>query len=63
MNLNLSQERAARVKKYLVKKGCNPERIETVGKGASEPVSENETTEGRQKNRRVTIRFIEKIRN
>ena len=63
VNLNLSQERAARVKKYLVKKGCNPERIETVGKGASEPVSENETTEGRQKNRRVTIRFIEKIRN
>ena len=61
INLDLSQKRADQVKKYLVKKGCNPERIETVGKGALEPISENESNEGRQKNRRVTIRFVEKI--
>ena len=61
INLDLSQKRADQVKKYLVKKGCNPERIETVGKGALEPISDNESNEGRQKNRRVTIRFVEKI--
>jgi outer membrane protein OmpA-like peptidoglycan-associated protein len=30
-----------------------PERLVTLGRGKQEPIAENETPEGRQKNRRV----------
>ncbi|NNF39609.1 MAG: OmpA family protein [Gemmatimonadetes bacterium] len=54
-NLALSAERAAAVKAYLVEHGVEPELIETVGRGESEPVGDNGTDEGRQANRRVVI--------
>jgi outer membrane protein OmpA-like peptidoglycan-associated protein len=53
-NLDLYKRRAAAVKNYLVKEfGIDAARIETDGKGQTEPVAPNNTTEGKAKNRRV----------
>jgi len=53
-NLSLSQKRAAAVKKYLVSNyGVTDARINTDGKGASEPVAPNTSSDGKAKNRRV----------
>jgi outer membrane protein OmpA-like peptidoglycan-associated protein len=52
-NQKLSEGRANAVKKDLIKRGIDPDRIETEGKGESEPVDTNDTEEGRQNNRRV----------
>ncbi len=52
-NLKLSKDRAESVKAYLVSQGANPSRIEATGYGAAQPIAENKTAEGRQKNRRV----------
>tara|TARA_A100000171_G_C2139463_1_gene153552 strand:- start:1015 stop:2313 length:1299 start_codon:yes stop_codon:yes gene_type:complete len=53
-NLKLSQERANSVKQVLVQTyGIASSRIQTNGKGASEPIATNNTTAGKSKNRRV----------
>jgi OmpA-OmpF porin, OOP family len=57
MNLNLSANRAAFVKAELAKKGIAPEKIESIGKGPDEPIADNNTMEGKAKNRRVTIQL------
>ncbi len=56
-NLVLSQERAEAVKDYLVKRGIASERIETQFFGSLKPIANNETEEGRQKNRRVEMKI------
>lgn len=53
LNLKLSKDRAESVKAYLVSKGANPSRIEAVGYGPTQPIADNNTEEGKQKNRRV----------
>lgn len=56
MNLSLSQERADAVKAYLLANmSIDPPRIEAVGYGESKPIANNETAEGRAKNRRIDI--------
>ena len=57
-NLELSMKRAAATKAYLVSKGVNANRLEVAGKGDKEPVADNATPEGRQKNRRVDFSII-----
>ena len=52
----LSEQRAASVKTYLVSKGISSDRIEVEGIGSSMPISDNNTTAGRTKNRRVDIK-------
>lgn len=52
-NLNLSRERAAAVRTYLVEKGIAPERLVSEGFGESRPVDPRETAEAWEKNRRV----------
>ncbi len=53
-NLDLSKRRAAAVKACLDKDfGIAAARIETDGKGQTEPLAPNNTTEGKAKNRRV----------
>jgi outer membrane protein OmpA-like peptidoglycan-associated protein len=53
-NLDLSKRRAASVKNVLGKEfGIDASRIETDGKGESEPVAPNTTSEGKAANRRV----------
>lgn len=56
-NRDLSQRRAAAVKRFLVDAGVDGERIDAVGFGESEPVADNTTTEGRAMNRRVEFRL------
>ncbi len=56
-NQALSERRAAAVKNYLVSKGVPASKITTIGKGETQPVATNKTSEGRQKNRRVDIEF------
>lgn len=58
-NMELSEKRADAVKKFLQEEfEIQSERIETSGKGESEPIAENTTSEGKAKNRRVE--FIKK---
>ncbi len=53
-NIMLSQERAQSVKNILVSQfGINEDRLQTEGKGESEPIADNTTTEGKANNRRV----------
>lgn len=54
-NLDLSQRRADNFKKILVGKGIDGSRIETVGKGDTEPIDTNKTKEGRARNRRIEV--------
>lgn len=56
-NEALSKARAEAVKVYLVEKGVSADRITTNGFGSSKPIADNNTTEGRAKNRRVEIFF------
>jgi OmpA-OmpF porin, OOP family len=57
-NLKLSQARAESVKNYLLKKGVSAARLKAKGYGASQPVSDNDSEEGRQKNRRTEVRLV-----
>jgi outer membrane protein OmpA-like peptidoglycan-associated protein len=52
-NLNLSNQRAASVKAYLVGKGLSAARFTTSGLGIADPIATNDTPEGRSQNRRV----------
>jgi flagellar motor protein MotB len=54
-NDSLSAQRAAAVKEYLVAQGVPPERIATLGRGESDPVADNDSDVGRQRNRRVEL--------
>lgn len=56
----LSRARARAVQDYLIKKGIPVKRTETIGMGKRAPIADNETEEGRAKNRRVEIE-IDKI--
>ena len=57
-NQKLSEGRAASVKNEMVKRGIKAERIQTEGRGESEPIDTNDTEEGRQNNRRVVIQVL-----
>lgn len=56
-NKELSQRRADAVKSYLVSKGIASERLTTIGFGSEQPISDNETEDGRRMNRRVVFRI------
>ncbi|MFT6877545.1 MAG: OOP family OmpA-OmpF porin [Granulosicoccus sp.] len=56
-NIDLSRERAFAVRQALVSSGVLASRISTQGFGESLPVANNNTSTGRQKNRRVEIIF------
>ena len=56
-NLGLSQRRAETVRRYLVEKGVtNP--LTVHGYGKSEPIADNGTEAGRNRNRRVVLRIL-----
>ena len=57
-NRNLSQKRANRVRDYLVRSGIDTDRLSPVGKGEVNFIASNDTSEGRQKNRRVELVFF-----
>jgi outer membrane protein OmpA-like peptidoglycan-associated protein len=60
MNQQLSINRAQAIKNYLIKKGIPQKQIIATGRGENEPISENETENGRKLNRRVEI-FVKSI--
>jgi outer membrane protein OmpA-like peptidoglycan-associated protein len=56
-NLKLSDRRAKSVMDYLVQRGVPPPSMRYRGAGYSEPIADNSTEEGREKNRRVEFRL------
>lgn len=54
-NMGLSQRRADAAAAFLQSQGIARSRIQTSGKGESEPVATNESDAGRQQNRRVEV--------
>ncbi|AOZ98377.1 DUF5723 family protein [Flavobacterium commune] len=57
-NLQLSKDRAAAVKDYLVAKGISADRLSSEGYGITKPIASNKTVEGRAENRRVEIILV-----
>jgi outer membrane protein OmpA-like peptidoglycan-associated protein len=58
-NLALSLNRAKSIVAYLVSKGIGNERLIAKGYGAEEPIEDNKTEAGRQKNRRTEVKILE----
>lgn len=54
-NLKLSEGRASRVREYLVSLGIDANRLNSAGRGESQPIAPNDTAEGRTRNRRVEL--------
>jgi len=57
-NLDLSANRAMAVTRYLIDKGVDGDRIETIAMGAAHSIADNKTAAGKAKNRRVEIVVI-----
>ncbi|CAG0998932.1 Motility protein B [Methylophilaceae bacterium] len=57
-NWELSAVRASSVVRLLALNGVAEHRLSAVGYGSSQPVTDNETAEGRAKNRRVSIMVL-----
>lgn len=55
LNMNLSKDRARSVSSYLTQQGVRSSRFTVEGFGENQPVATNETSAGRQQNRRVEI--------
>jgi OOP family OmpA-OmpF porin len=59
-NLELSRQRAESVKRYLVRKGIDSDRITVKGYGPDDPIATNDTKEGRAENRRIEFKVRKK---
>lgn len=58
-NLKLSRDRAAAVAAHLISNNISRNRISHKGLGSAKPIADNNTIEGRRKNRRVEILLSE----
>ena len=59
-NRGLSERRAKTVRDYLIEKGVDANQLSWRGYGESDPIADNETSEGRELNRRVVLRILER---
>jgi outer membrane protein OmpA-like peptidoglycan-associated protein len=59
-NKLLSQSRADAVRKALVKRGIDKARLVAKGFGQDVPIADNATDAGRQENRRVQFKIVDK---
>lgn len=57
-NLKLSQRRAESVRAYLGRKGVDPASLTAQGYGESNPIADNATKAGRDRNRRVELKKL-----
>lgn len=57
-NLILSKKRAEAVKRFMESKGISGDRLSVLYFGETQPIADNSTAEGRQKNRRVEMTII-----
>ena len=57
-NLQLSKERAAAVKDYLIANGISADRLSSEGYGIVKPIASNKTAAGKAQNRRVEFNLI-----
>ena len=58
-NQKLSEKRALAVREYLLRKGIDAARLTSAGFGKSRPIADNESAEGRAKNRRTEFTILE----
>ncbi len=58
MNLQLSKDRAAAVRTYLVDNGIAADRLTSEGFGEAKPVASNKTKAGKAQNRRVEVKLV-----
>ena len=59
INKTLSEQRAAAVREYLIRRGIDAGRLTAVGYGESTPLAPNTTPRGRRLNRRVEMTILE----
>lgn len=57
-NLKLSDGRAAAVREYFIGKGVGAGQLTSKGYGEAEPIADNATEAGRERNRRVELRIL-----
>ena len=58
-NLSLSEQRAESVRQYLMAQmGLSYDQVSAVGYGETQPVANNETPQGRARNRRIDVRIV-----
>lgn len=57
-NQRLSEARANAVRNYLIQKGIDSARLEAVGYGESKPIADNNTVQGRARNRRTDFTVL-----
>jgi len=57
-NMDLSIQRAQSLKNYLVRHGIDAYRVTVDGKGMTNPLYDNKTAQGREKNRRVELTIL-----
>ena len=54
-NQGLSERRARAAKNFLVAQGITADRVQIAGRGETEPIADNASTDGRSQNRRVEV--------
>ncbi len=57
-NQLLSENRAKSVAQAIINQGVNAQRISTLGMGSTQPIDDNATEEGREKNRRTEMKVV-----
>lgn len=57
-NQKLSEARANAVRSFLIRKGISSSRIKAIGYGETRPVADNNTPDGRKKNRRTQVSIL-----
>ena len=61
-NQGLSLRRAEAVRDYLVNTGAPAKKLRVIGRGESDPIASNETSEGQAANRRVEVIVVGELR-
>ncbi len=59
-NLQLSEQRVAAAKAYLVDQGIAADRLTSIGHGNTMPIADNSTHKGRKANRRIEFKILDK---